>query len=176
MQTRAIRSRPGRSALGLTLALDRIVHSRNVVAQGDPDLVVVDAVVGVRGDDSHALDLPPGDLRRRRDDLIRQLGGNVAQSADDSLAAKRSGRSVSQRFFPRLTSSAAASAASARSARRSSTPWSQIHGLGANMVVPRLQGAPRDDIDSDAEKLLKILKQADVIKKGSAWLEIHEQV
>src|SRR5579859_2892217 len=74
------------SALLLTPVPDRVVHSRNVVAQGNPDLFVVDAVVGVRGDDPHALDLPPGDLRRRLDDLIRQFGGNVAQSADDSLA------------------------------------------------------------------------------------------
>jgi hypothetical protein len=44
------------------------------------------------------------------------------------------------------------------------------------VVVPRLESAPRDDVDADAQKLLKILEQADVIKKGSAWLEIHEQV
>ena len=44
------------------------------------------------------------------------------------------------------------------------------------MFVPRLEGAPRDDVDADAEKLLKILEQADMIKKGGAWLEIHEQV
>jgi len=28
--------------------------------------------------------------------------------------------------------------------------WSQIHGLGANLVVPGLEGAPRDDLDSAA--------------------------
>src|SRR5262249_26516458 len=28
-------------------------------------------------------------------------------------------------------------------------PWSQIHGLSANMVVPRLESAPRDDLNSD---------------------------
>ena len=44
------------------------------------------------------------------------------------------------------------------------------------MVVPRLEGAPRDDVDSDAQELLKILEQADVIKKGRTWLEIHEQI
>jgi len=54
--------------------------------------------------------------------------------------------------------------------------WSQIYGLGANMVVPRLEGAPRDDVDSDAQEFLKILEQADVIKKGGAWLKVHEQV
>src|SRR5262249_3895033 len=77
--------RGGRSALSLTPAFDRLVQSRNVVAQGHPDLSVVDAVVGMGSDDSHAPNLPPGDLRRRLDDLIRQLGGNVAQSADDGL-------------------------------------------------------------------------------------------
>jgi len=44
------------------------------------------------------------------------------------------------------------------------------------VVVPRLESAPRNDVDTNAQKLLKILEQADVIKKGSAWLEIHEQV
>ena len=39
-----------------------------------------------------------------------------------------------------------------------------------------LEGAPRDDLDSDAQEFLKILNQADVIKKGGAWLEIHGQV
>ena len=111
-----------RSSLGPAPALDRLVHSWDVVAQSDPDLFIVDSVIGVRCDDPHTLDLPPGDLRRRLDDLVRQLGGNVAQSADDGLAREASGRSVSQRCFPSLTSSAAASAASARSARRSSTP------------------------------------------------------
>src|SRR5215471_3267366 len=76
------------SALRLTPALDGLIHSRYVIAQGNPDLFVVDAVVGVRGDDSHALDLPPGNLRRRLGDLIRQLGGNVAQSSYDGLACQ----------------------------------------------------------------------------------------
>jgi hypothetical protein len=52
-------------------------------------------------------------------------GSLVAMSPNRPMTASPaslSGRSVSQRFFPRLTSSAAASAASARSARRSSTP------------------------------------------------------
>jgi hypothetical protein len=44
------------------------------------------------------------------------------------------------------------------------------------VVVPRLEGAPCDDVDADAQKLLKILEQADVIKKGGARLKIHEQV
>ena len=43
--------------------------------------------------------------------------------------------------------------------------WSQIYSLGANMFVPRLKGAPRDDVDSDAQEFLKILEQADMIKK-----------
>ena len=55
-------------------------------------------------------------------------------------------------------------------------PCSQIHGVDANLVVPRLETAPPDDVDSDAQESLKILVQADVIKKGGAWLEIHDQV
>jgi hypothetical protein len=39
------------------------------------------------------------------------------------------------------------------------------------VIVPRPEGAPRDDVDSDAQELLKILKQADMIKKGGAWFK-----
>jgi len=34
----------------------------------------------------------------------------------------------------------------------------------------------RDDVHSDAQKFLQILEQADVVKEGRAWLEIHEQI
>jgi hypothetical protein len=44
------------------------------------------------------------------------------------------------------------------------------------VVVPRLEGAPRDDVDSDAQEFLKILEQADVIKKGGTWLKVDQQV
>jgi hypothetical protein len=54
--------------------------------------------------------------------------------------------------------------------------WSEIHGLGANVVVSRLEGTPRDDVDPDTQEFLKILAQADVIKKGGAWLKVHEQI
>ena len=54
--------------------------------------------------------------------------------------------------------------------------WSQIHGLGADMVISWLEGAPRDDVDTDAKELLEILEQADMIKKGSTRLKIHEQI
>src|SRR5690348_10401254 len=110
------------SLLRLTPALDRLVHSRNVVAQGDPDLFVVDAAVGMRSDDSHALTSRQGISGVA---LMTSSGSLVAMSPSRPMTAspaKRSGRSVSQRFFPSPTSSAAASAASARSARRSSTP------------------------------------------------------
>jgi hypothetical protein len=54
--------------------------------------------------------------------------------------------------------------------------WSQIYGLSANVVVPRLEGAPRDNVDADAQEFLEILEQADVIKKRGAWLKVHQQV
>lgn len=44
------------------------------------------------------------------------------------------------------------------------------------MLVSWLQGVPRDNVDSDTQKLLKILEQTDVIKKRRAWLEVHEQI
>jgi hypothetical protein len=53
---------------------------------------------------------------------------------------------------------------------------SQIHSLETNAVVPRFEGIPCDDVDFDAQEFLKVLEQADVIKKGGAWLKVHEQV
>jgi hypothetical protein len=44
------------------------------------------------------------------------------------------------------------------------------------VVISWLEGAPRDDVDTDAKKLLEILEQADVIKKRGARLKVHEQV
>lgn len=44
------------------------------------------------------------------------------------------------------------------------------------MFVSRLEGAPRDDIHPDAQEFLKILEQADLIKKRGTRLEIHEQI
>jgi hypothetical protein len=44
------------------------------------------------------------------------------------------------------------------------------------VVVPRLESAPRDDVDTDAKELLKILEQANMIKKGGTWFEVHQQV
>jgi hypothetical protein len=38
------------------------------------------------------------------------------------------------------------------------------------------KGTPCDDVHTDAQELLQILEQADVIKKGRARLEIHEQI
>jgi len=51
-----------------------------------PALSRIELMVGVRGDDPHAPDLPPGNLRRRLDNLVRQFGSNVGQPADDRLA------------------------------------------------------------------------------------------
>jgi hypothetical protein len=44
------------------------------------------------------------------------------------------------------------------------------------MVVPGLEGTPCDDVHSNAQEVLQILEQANVIKEGRAWLEIHEQI
>jgi hypothetical protein len=44
------------------------------------------------------------------------------------------------------------------------------------VFVPRLEGAPRNDVKPNSEEFLKILEQADVIKKRRTWLEIHEQI
>jgi hypothetical protein len=122
-------------------------------------------MVGVRGDDPHAFDLAPGNLGRRLGDLIRQLGGNVTQSADDGLARK------AQRGAQCPSASCPGSPVRLPHRRPQPDlpeglrlPWSQIYGLGTNVFVPRLQGTPRDDIDSDAQEFLKILEQADVIK------------
>lgn len=52
--------------------------------------------------------------------------------------------------------------------------WSQIYSLGADLVVPRFESAPRDDIDSDTKELLKILEQADMIKERGARFEVHQ--
>ena len=44
------------------------------------------------------------------------------------------------------------------------------------MVVPGLEGTPRDDVHSDTQEVLQILEQTDVIKERRTWLEIHEQI
>jgi hypothetical protein len=46
----------------------------------------------------------------------------------------------------------------------------------ASAHPPRLESTPRDDVHSDTQEVLQILEQADVVKKGRAWLEIHEQI
>ena len=42
---------------------------------------------------------------------------------------------------------------------------SQIHGLGANTVVPSLRALRVTIFDSDAQEFRKVLNQANVIKK-----------
>ena len=44
------------------------------------------------------------------------------------------------------------------------------------MVVPGFEGTPCNDVHSDAKEILQILEQADVVKEGRAWLEIHQQI
>jgi hypothetical protein len=151
----------GASTLGLTPACDRLVQPRDVVAQGNPDLVIVDAMIGVGG--SSCLD-----------DLIRQLGGN---SPSRPMTARPPGAAGVR------CPSAVFQGSQVQLLHRLLQPdlpegcrllWSQIHGLGPNVVVPRLEGAPRDDVNSNAQEFLKILEQADVIGKGGAWLEIDQ--
>jgi len=60
------------------------------------------AAAHVGGDDPHALNLPPGNLRRRLDDLVRRLGRNVAQSADDGLARQTQRALGVPMLFPKL--------------------------------------------------------------------------
>jgi hypothetical protein len=106
-------------------------------------------------------------------------GSLVAMSPSRPMTAspaRRSGRSVSQRSFPSLTSSAAASAAQPDLPEGHRLLWSQIHGLGTNAVIPGLESTTCDDVHSDTQEVLQILEQTDVIKEGRAWLEIHEQI
>ena len=44
------------------------------------------------------------------------------------------------------------------------------------MLVPRLEGAPCNDVNPHSEEFLKILEQPDVIEKGGTWLEVHQQI
>ncbi len=44
------------------------------------------------------------------------------------------------------------------------------------MIVPGLEGTPCDDVHTDAQEILQILEQADVIKEGRAGLEIYKQI
>jgi hypothetical protein len=44
------------------------------------------------------------------------------------------------------------------------------------VIVPGLEGTPCDDVHPDAQEILQILEQADVIEEGRARLEIHEQI
>jgi hypothetical protein len=55
-------------------------------------------------------------------------------------------------------------------------PWLQIHDLGADVLVPWLERAPRYNVHPDAQELLEVLEQADVIKEQRTWLEVHEHI
>ena len=140
-----------------------------------PHLAAVDRV-GVRGDDPHALYLPPGNLRHRLDDLVRQLGSNVAQGDDGFTRETQRALGVPAPLpEPRqfgccvgclcqicqkvIDSSGHRSTASARM-------WSSrvLRALRAN------------DVHSDPQEVLQVLEQADVIKERRAGLEIHEQI
>ena len=99
--------------------------------------------------------------------LMTSSGSLVAMSPSRPMTAspaRRSGRSVSQRSFP---------SPPVRLLHRLPQPdlpeghrllWSQIHGLGANMIVPGFERTPCDDVHSDAQEILQILEQSDVVK------------
>jgi hypothetical protein len=88
------------------------------------------------GDDSHAFDLPPGNLRRRLDDLIRQLGGNVTQPADNSLARETQQALGIPAPLPKPHQFGCRIGRLSQICQKVIDSWSQIHGLGANVVVP----------------------------------------
>src|SRR5260370_869797 len=52
----------------------------------------------------------------------------------------------------------------------------QIHGLSTNVLVSWFERTPRDNIHLDAQEFLEVLEQADVIKKRSTRLKVHEQI
>ena len=96
---------------------------------------------------------------------FRQLGSNVAQPTDDGLARQTQRALGIPTLLPK--------APPVRLLHRLPQPdppeghrllWSQIHGLGADMIVPGFEGTPCDDVHSDAQEILQILEQSDVIK------------
>jgi hypothetical protein len=106
-------------------------------------------------------------------------GNLVAMSPSRPITAspaRRNGRSASHRF------SRASRVQLLHRLPQSDLPeghqvlWSQVHSLVADAVVPRLERTPCDDINTNAEKILKILEQPDMIKKGGAGFEVHKQI
>jgi hypothetical protein len=131
-------------------------------------------MVGVRGDDPHALAFSPWNLRSCLDYLIWQLGGDIAQAADDGLTRKAQ-RSPSVPFLdPQVRLPHQPPRPDPPEGRQ--LPWSQLHGLGANVLVTRLESAPRNNVHPDAKEFLKVLEQANVIKKRCPRLKVHQQV
>jgi hypothetical protein len=44
------------------------------------------------------------------------------------------------------------------------------------VLVPRFESAPRDNVNPDTQKFLKVLEQADMIKKRRTGLKVHKQI
>jgi hypothetical protein len=44
------------------------------------------------------------------------------------------------------------------------------------VLVTRLESARRNHVNAGAQEVLKVLEQANVIKKRGAWLKVHEQI
>ncbi len=108
------------------------------------------------------LTFSPGNFRRCLDDLIWQLGGDVAQAADDGLTCKGQRALGVPALLPESQARPPHQLPRPDLLEGHRLPWSQIHGLGADVLVPRLEGAPRDDVNPNSEEFLKILEQADV--------------
>jgi len=120
----------------------------------------------VSGDDPHALGLSPRDLRHGHDDLVRQFGCDRTQSADDGLARKpQRPLGVPAILAEPHQLNCCINCLSQIRPAGSLLTRSQIHGLGADVLIPRLQSVPRDHVDPHAQKLLKILEQTDMIQQ-----------
>jgi hypothetical protein len=68
--------------------LDGQAKLRQVVSEGFPDDVVINRVVDVVHDDPHSSNVVPGDLAGLGEQLVRKLGGDVADSPDDCLSGE----------------------------------------------------------------------------------------
>jgi hypothetical protein len=94
----------------------------------------------------------PGNLRRCLDDLVWQLGSDIAQAADDGLAGEaQQPIGVPPVLFEVDELSCRLDCLGQICPEGRRLLWSQIHGLGADVLVSCLKRAPRDHVHSDAQ-------------------------